>query len=201
MNRSRLSRGVAILAVVALGVAVVSPAFSAAPLTKAKVKKIARKQVKRVGDPRFINESELIDYGPITVPVGGTAPVQTIGPFSFTATCALEDTGVDPDPLNGEVLIDTSEDNSSFDADDDSEDDFDAADPAEEWAQDVGNDPDDFVADFPPRDVNSEDDGEGKAVSPSGTSIFGQTTILTDFAAQSCTFWGWWIRQGSAIHI
>jgi hypothetical protein len=44
MDRSRLGRGLAILAVAALAVAVVSPAFSAAPLTKSKVKKIAKKQ-------------------------------------------------------------------------------------------------------------------------------------------------------------
>jgi hypothetical protein len=48
MDRSRLGRGLAILAVAALAVAVVSPAFSAATLTKAKVKQIARKQATKV---------------------------------------------------------------------------------------------------------------------------------------------------------
>jgi hypothetical protein len=43
MDLSRVGRGVAIMAIAALAVAVVSPAFSAAPLTKAKVIKIAKK--------------------------------------------------------------------------------------------------------------------------------------------------------------
>lgn len=197
MDRSRVGRGVAVLAVAALVVAVVSPAFSAAPLTRAKVKKIAKKvarqQIRSLGRSLFIEEEgELVRYGPIALGVGGTAPVAIFGPFTFTASCTRTDDADptnDPDPLEGEVLIDTAEDNAAFESNDDAEDDFDAADPPEEWGQETGNDPDVLNE----QDLNDEDDEDAHALSAGGTALSGGTTVRIGSAGDAdsgCTFAG-----------
>jgi hypothetical protein len=200
-TRKGLLRGVGILAALLLAAGAISPAFSAAPLTKAKVKKLAGKQVKKLGPELFIEEqTELFRYGPLTLNPGGSSPVAAFGPFSFTANCAVDDdamAGNDPDPLDADVLIDTSEDNASFDSDDDSEDDFDAADPAEEWAQETGNDPDSLNE----QDINVEDDEDAHALSASGTALTGGTTIRVGSAGDAdsgCTFAGWFIVEAPA---
>ena len=188
-SRSRMGRGVAVLAIVALGALAISPAYSAFNPTKGKIKKIAQKQVKKVGRDLFIEEAELVRYGPVTVNLGASQQVASIGPFTFTAACEIADDadpGTDPDPLNAVQYIDTSEDNSAFNSDDDSEDDFDAADPAEEWAEDAGNEPE--TGD--PVDVSDDDDGIMHAYSPSGTAIEGQAMALSNHATDTCTFWG-----------
>lgn len=92
MDRSRLGRGLAILAVAALAVAVVSPAFSAAPLTKAKVKKIAKKVAKQQINslvPGMIDAATIDQFhsGLIKLSLGQTQQVTTRGPFSFRAAC------------------------------------------------------------------------------------------------------------------
>ncbi len=201
-TRKGLLRGVGILAALLLAAGAISPAFSAAPVTKAKVKKLAAKQVKKVGIPLFIEEqTELYRYGPLTLNPGGTAPVAAFGPFSFTASCLVLDdamAGTDPDPLDAEVLIDTSEDNAAFNSDDDEEDDFDAADPPEEWAQETGNDPDVLNE----QDINGEDDEDAHALTQNGgTAITGGTMIRVGSAGDAdsgCTFSGWFLVEAPA---
>ncbi len=201
-TRKGLLRGVGILAAVLLAAGAISPAFSAAPVTKGKVKKIAKKQVKKVGIPLFIEEqTELYRYGPLTLNPGGSAAVAAFGPFSFTASCLVLDdamAGTDPDPLDAEVLIDTSEDNAAFDSNDDEEDDFDAADPPEEWAQEAGNDPDVLNE----QTVDSENDEDAHALTQGGgTAITGGTMIRVGSAGDAdsgCTFSGWFLVEAPA---
>ncbi len=194
MDRSRIGRAVAILAIAALAVAVVSPAFSAAPVTKAKVKKLAKKAVKQniddFGNPIFIEEAELVRFGPVMLNVPGTAAIGTFGPFTLTASCQ-DDGGGNIKVL---VLITTSEDNSTYESNDDNEDDFDVADNPnpEWWAEDTGG-----IIVAGPQQTNSEED-EGHASSPSGTNIDGRTTINTNFGGFDCSIAGYVIVESPA---
>jgi hypothetical protein len=184
--RSPVGRAITVVAAMLLAAGALSPAFGAQGVTKQQVTKIAKKQVKKVGDPRFIQETELVRYGPITLNAPGTAPVGTFGPFTLTAECALIDDAGDGPPLeeHGLILIDTSEDNSSFESQDDSEDDFDAADPAEEWAEEIADGPD-------VQDINSEDDDDAHASAPSGTRIAAAANvIILNQAGFDCIFSG-----------
>jgi hypothetical protein len=184
--RSPFGRGITVVAVLLLAAGALSPAFGAQGVTKKQVVKIAKKQVKKVGDPRFIQETELVRYGPITLNAPGTAPVGTFGPFTLTADCALVDDQGNGPPLEeqGQILIDTSEDNSSFESDEDSEDDFDAADPPEQWAEEIANDPDE-------QEINSEDNDDAHASAPSGTRIAASANLIVlNQAGFDCIFSG-----------
>jgi hypothetical protein len=86
MNRSRLGRGLAILAVAALAVAVVSPAFSAAPLTKAKVKKIARKEAKKQIEALAVTKTDYVIFKE-TLTFGQEKTLTTNGPLTLVARC------------------------------------------------------------------------------------------------------------------
>ena len=189
MDRSRIGRAVAILAVAALAVAVVSPAFSAAPVTKAKVKKLAKKAVKQniddFGNPIFIEETELVRWGPVTMNVAeADKPIGTFGPFSLTAHCADDGAG----NIDAEVLLTTTEAHSAFQSDDDSDDDFNPGDPDNPayWARDTGG----IIVGGPP-EINSENDEDAHAIAPSGFSIAaGQSAIGTNFGGFDCWFTG-----------
>jgi hypothetical protein len=81
-RRSTIWRGVAVLAVAALAIAVVSPAFSAGPLTRANVKQIVKRMIDRA----------TIDQGIIPrVRAGENDPDKTVftkGPFTITLDCS-----------------------------------------------------------------------------------------------------------------
>jgi hypothetical protein len=81
MDRSSLGRGLAVLAVAALAVAVVSPAFSATPLTRAKVKMIARKQAIQVLTQRVVE----IDHR--AAPVTASTPIFTGSGLTLRSSC------------------------------------------------------------------------------------------------------------------
>jgi hypothetical protein len=86
MNRSRLGRGLALLALAALAVAVVSPAFSAAPLTKAKVKKIARKEAKKQIEALAVTKTDYVIFKE-TLTFGQEKTLTTNGPLTLVARC------------------------------------------------------------------------------------------------------------------
>lgn len=92
MNRSRLVRGLALLALAALAVAVVSPAFSAAPLTKAKVKKIVRKEIKKLAPSLTVGTANaLSSQADLNYQAAAGTSAQVIYENSnlrLTATCA-----------------------------------------------------------------------------------------------------------------
>jgi hypothetical protein len=184
--RSPVGRAITVVAAMLLAAGALSPAFGAQGVTKGQVKKIAKKQVKKVGDPRFIQETELVLFGPITMNAPGTAPVGTFGPFTLTAECNLIDDAADGPPLEeqGVILIDTSEDNSSFESNEDSEDDFDAADPPEQWVEEIADSPD-------VQEINTEDDDDAHASAPSGTRIASTANLLAlNQAGFDCTLSG-----------
>jgi hypothetical protein len=184
--RSPVGRGITVVAALLLAAGAISPAFGAQPVTKKQVVKIVKKQVPKVGDPRYIQETELVRYGPIMLNGGGTAPVGTFGPFTLTAECNLIDDLGDGPPLEeqGLILIDTSEDNSSFESNEDSEDDFDAADPPEQWAEEIADAPD-----F--QEINIEDDDDAHASAPSGTRIASAANLVVlNQAGFDCIFSG-----------
>ena len=100
-SQSGFSRGIAVLAIVAMGALAVTPAFSAAGVTKKKAKKIAKKQATAVlqariddfGDPIFIEEDEVVRFAG-TASLGTTdQTIATIGPSSFTLLLTCEDSG------------------------------------------------------------------------------------------------------------
>jgi hypothetical protein len=188
MDRSRFGRGLAILAVAALAVAVVSPAFSAAPLTKAKVKKIAKKQINKLVPGIAIEETELHRFGLITMNIGDAAQtVGTLGPFTLTATCTDGDPAADVD-ISAQLEITTTEDNSIAASDDDNDNDFDSGDAAVIWAGgDFENTPGGVV------DYWSEE-SEGHAASPSGIALDGRSAVYFNFAGAHCAFAGYLIQ-------
>jgi hypothetical protein len=183
MDRSRLGRGLAILAVAALAVAVVSPAFSAAPLTKAKVKKIAKKQVKKVGPGLFIEEDELDRFPVVTVNTGAADQILfTKGPFTAIARCNL-----DGGDVRGQVYIQTSEGGSLFHSyDQDEETPFDPADGLVLWYEHTGNPPGGA-----PDGDDSEHDSGASAYAPSGVTFSAIVRVLTNYGGSHCRFDGW----------
>jgi hypothetical protein len=193
-TRTGMLRGVGILAALMLAAGAISPAFSAAPLTKAKAKKIATKVLKQkiddVGNPIFIEEAELVRFGPVTLNVPGTAAIGTFGPFTLTADCADDGGG----NVLAQVLLTTTEAHSAFESDDDYDDDFNPGDPDNPaiWAGgETGN-----AIDGGAQTLGNEEDGEAIAVAPSGFSIAGASSgaITTNFAGFDC-----WIT--GAVHV
>jgi hypothetical protein len=176
MDRTRFGRALAILAIAVLAVAVVSPAFSATTLTKAKVKKIAKKQINKLV-PRMIADADNVkETKYFTLTDGGSRVLVTHGPFTVTADCDLDAAGQDI----ARILISTTQDNSSFDASDEL-DDFDAASLADErdWGSQVN-----VVA-----DTLEVEDQTGVAIAPDGTTLvlLGSLT-LTNRTPNTCGF-------------
>jgi hypothetical protein len=156
------------------------------------VRKIARRIAKKeattivqttVGPTTFIEETELVRFGPIKMQSGeadktiGTFGTATTG-FRLTTNCETVAA-----VLDAEVLVDANEDNSTFFSNDDDEADFDAADPPEEWAQFTG------AAPGGAQGTNTQDD-QAHASSPSDINISGGTTINTNFDGAHCVFAG-----------
>jgi hypothetical protein len=174
-----------VIALAALGVLTV--AALAAPASahlgsfghlKGHIKKIARKVAKQeISKADTVRETRLF-----TLPDGGSQALLTHGPFTLTANCDLDVGGND----TANVLISTTQDNSSFDADDEN-DDFDVADlaTARDWASPIS-----VPADTTEVEANVSD---GVAVAPDGTtlvlaSIY--TAVNPPFAPNACAFAG-----------
>ena len=179
-----MRRGIAVLAVAALGSGAfaATPAFSAKTVTKKTVKKIVRS----LGGTLFIDEaSELDRFGPIKLSVGQSAPIGTYGPFTLSADCQQGDFDMDGPPFENRarILIDTSEDDSAFESNVDSDEDFDAADPPAAWAEDsqpIG-DP----------SLGSENQERAQAEAPSGAWMTAVANIAAvNFGGVDCQLAG-----------
>ena len=178
-GRKTLARGVAVVMVLLLGAAAMSPAFSAFNATKKKVKKIAKKQATAVlrdriddfGDPIFTEEDEVVRFAG-TANFGTTDKViATIGPSSFTLLLTCEDTGGGVPRILLEIR--TSESDSFLEAESgDSDLDFDAGEErvvADDTAANA-NDPELFEGDF-------------FAASPSGLQVESDTNSIANYGA------------------
>jgi hypothetical protein len=180
MKNSRIGRSVAVLAVAALAVAVVSPAFSAAPLTKGKVKKIAKQQIKKLVPGMIEDADNVVETAHFLLSDGESRVIISHGPFTVTANCDLDAAGQD----TANMLIATSQDNSSFDASDEN-DDFDVADlPADrDWGSAIS-----VAANTTEVEGNI---GDGAAISPTGTTLIllnTWTSVNPPFALDRCGF-------------
>jgi hypothetical protein len=174
----------AVLAAMLVAAGTIAPAFGAAALTKGKATSIAKKQIPKSGDPRFIEETELIRFGPALLNVGQSAPLASIGPFDFSAVCDEFDDAGDGPPLEerGRIFITTSEDNAAFDSDEDDDDDFDAG-QVREWAAEI-TDPGEQL-------INSEDEDDAHASAPSGTRIAATSNrIVLNHGGVDCSISG-----------
>jgi hypothetical protein len=186
-----------VLALVALGALTV--AVLAAPAgahfrprdEKKHVKKIARRIAKEeattivqttVGPTLFIEETELVRFGPINLTADATAPIGTFGAGSFTLTASCQETG---GTLDATIEIEPSKDNSAFQTNEDGDDDFDTGEVGE-WAQHV-----DLSTDL--QEINSDEDDDAHAWGPNGTTINSAgNTIVTNpgDVDNTCSFAG-----------
>jgi hypothetical protein len=136
--------------------------------------KIAKKQARTivqttVGPTIFIEETELVRFGPINLNLGQNQTIGTFGAGSFTFTARCVDSA---GSTQGIVEITTSRNNSAMQSNDDDFDDFDTGDTAW-WAEDTGG-----LTATGTQEINSEEDGEGHAWSPNGIVIEGVGTAI-----------------------
>ncbi len=188
-GRKGLLRGLGILAAVLLAAGAISPALSAFNPTKAKIKKLAAKQVKKLGPGLFVEETEFDRVGPIKMNTGD--PDQTLftfGPFTATVRCDL-----DVGDVRGQVFLQTSEIGSYFfryDYGDEAP--FDPADGQIQWQEVTGNPPGGLPeADYP------EHDSAASAWAPSGATFSGIARVLTNFGGSHCIFDGYVIDMAA----
>jgi hypothetical protein len=183
----RNARGILVLAVamLAAGALAITPAFSAAPLTKAKVKKIATRIAKReakkalstLGPGMFIEEDEMFRFH-FGMDVGQQdRTIGTFGPFTFKATCSQPGTNAQAD-----ILIATSEAGSIFNTNDTWEQEFDPADGFLLWLRSDGEPPGGLPYD--PRH-----DMIGHAASPT-MGITAYTGVYNNIGGSDCVFQG-----------
>jgi hypothetical protein len=186
--RSTLVRGIVLLTVAFVAAGALSPAFGAKKgLTKKKVKAIAtkvfNKQLPVKGNPIFIEEDELVRYGPIGLQVGAAdQTIASFGPLTLIAHCE-DDGGL----VLGELRLDTSEDNSTyyagtFDEPGSALGDFDAADPPAVIHEGPGAAPGGATTVAPP--------GITTAMAPSGTWIVVTSQQAQNFGGSHCMFAG-----------
>ncbi len=182
-------RGVAVLAAVLLAAGAISPALSAFNPTKAKIKKLAAKQVKKLGPGLFVEETEFDRIGPIKMSTG--APDQTLftfGPFTATVRCDL-----DVGDVRGQVFIQTSEIGSFFTSyDQGNESPFDPAGGEVLWFDATGNPPGGIAY-----SDDSEHDSPASAWAPSGATFSAMIRILTNFGGSHCLFDGYVIDMAA----
>ena len=178
-------RGALVLASLLILAGIAGPALSAAPAGKASITKAAKRQIPKIGDRSFILESELIRYGPVSLDVGGSAPLLRSDPFTFTATCDSIDSNADGPPLEerGRILMQTDEAGTAVNTDDDLAESLPAG-GFVVWAQTTAGTPG-------AADISTEDRGRGMASTPGGHRIaaFG-TQILLNQGGSDCTFTG-----------
>jgi hypothetical protein len=188
--------------VLAIGVlAALTGALLASPVSadfepaheKKHVKKIAKKAAKKfatsivsttVGPTLFIEETELLRYGPINMTEGqADQTIGTFGPFTLKTRCNEDPAGT----LNGRIIITTTEDHSAFESDDDSYDDFSSGIEAN-WASETDGFPDTS------QEINDEDDEDAHAISETGAtaiSAAGSIILLNpEDATPDCIFAG-----------
>ena len=194
-KRRGLGRGIAVLAIVAMGAMAVTPALSAFKPTRAKIKKIARNvartqatdvlksQIGPVGNPLFIQETELIRYGPVKLNMSDAqVTIGTFGPFTLKAECLdqpSEGTHIQP-----RVSVTTAEPDSMVNAAyGGSNHDLDPGGEANWWMTGTADSPGE------PPELETYGDNESVIVAPSGAYLVGITEIATNFAGSDC-----WIR-------
>jgi hypothetical protein len=184
-DRASPWRGVAVLAGMLLAAGAIAPAYSATLTTKNEVKKVVKKQILKAGSKRFIEEEELTRWGPVGLNVGSAMGVAEVGPFSFSAHCDELDLAGDGPPLEerGRILVISHQDNSLIESDEEGDDDFDALEVAV-WASETADDPG-------VQEVNSEDNDDARAASPTGTRLVSTSnTIVLSHAGSDCVFSG-----------
>jgi hypothetical protein len=173
------------------------------PDEKKHVKKIARKVARKeaktivqttVGPTLFIEEEELVRWGPIGLNVG--APDQTIGtfgPFTLRAQCLDSDATGDVD-INPRISVTTTENDSALrQYYGTSEIDFDVGEDGP-WhnsspAEGVNNPGD-------PHHMVTFGDGFAYVVAPSDASLWGETNVLTNFGGSHCYYKGFLLVNG-----
>ena len=190
-TRKGVLRGVGVLAAVLLAAGVISPAFSAAPLTKGKVKKIAKKQaIKQINAlvPGIaIEETELVRFSGTANVGDAEKDLATIGPSSFTMSLLCEDSGGGIPRTR--VQIRTSEDNSVLGKEFMPNPDFDTADQNEDVVDATAlnaTDPETF------------EEGEFFAFAPSGLGVGGEVDPAANSGGADCYVRGWVIQTAPA---
>ena len=192
-KRRGLGRGIALLAIVAMGAMAVTPAFSAAKLTKAKVKTIAQKQAKKIlsqeiddkGNPIFIQETEL-DRFEVRMTAGQADQVlKAAGGLSVKGQCT-ESGG----NKTARAVVETTEANSTYASYFyGTEDDFDPADPSSPiiWSQ----------ATSTGATQSTSYQGLGHARTPSGSTLQGVVDAYAELGGQDCLFVGWFLTPAA----
>lgn len=185
-RKSSVLRGVGIMAAVLLAAGAISPAFGAAPLTKAKVKKIAAKQVKKLA-PGIV-DGLTIDQGTIPPATATTTdPNKTVftkGPFTITLDCSLDGGDVEL-----ELFVSTSEENSVVN------------DGYVNIAGDLDpSDGDVFFTSYTGNAPGGDASTGGNLYyeyasfrSPSGTHFYAQFDSVTNFQGNHCYVDGWYL--------
>src|ERR687891_1132033 len=158
------------------------------------VKKIARRIARKeariivqttVGPTLFIEETELVRFGPVKMNTG--APDQTLGtfgPFTVKASCDDEGGGVE----EAQAFIETSVAGSLFDS--------------YWWGTEAPFDPSDTNApiiwtEAEAAGLSSGYLGIGHAEAPNGTSLSGEVTAFTNLGTSACTFSGYFLHVAS----
>ena len=181
---SGFGRGVAVLAIVALGAMAVTPAFSAFNATKGKIKKIAKKQVKQVGGNLFIEEgAEVGVIAPTTSSkTDGDKTLLQKGPFKVTMDCS-DDSG----DSNLQLNVSTTEASTHVSENWTGGAQLDPADGEYEFFNDTGNpQPGDSASEYNPYY------GALFLTAPSGTRIYAVFNGITDFGGAACFVNGWY---------
>jgi hypothetical protein len=171
---------------------------------KGHIKKIARKVAKKeaktivqttVGPTLFIEEEELVRWGPIELNVGAAdQAIGTFGPFTLEAQCLDSDATADTD-INIRVGVTTTENNSALkqyygalDHDFDTGEDGDWYDFID--GSETTNDPGD------PQNQQTFGDGLVYVAAPSGASLWGETNAISNFSGSHCWLKGHLLVNG-----
>src|SRR5919106_4219940 len=153
-------------------------------------RRIARKEARiivqtSVGPTLFIEETELVRFGPVKMATG--APDQTLGtfgPFTVKASCDDEGGGVE----EAQAFIETSVAGSLFDS--------------YWWGTEAPFDPSETNApiiwtEAEAAGLSSGYLGIGHAEAPNGTSLSGDVTAFTNLGTSACTFSGYFLHVAS----
>ena len=157
-------------------------------------RRIARKEARTivqttVGPTIFIEETELVRWGPIKINVGGAdQTIGTFGPFTLKAQCLDNDATADVD-INPRVGVTTTVNNSALNQYyGTTDDDFDTGEDGD-WFDDTEgneafNDPGD------PQHFYSFSDGFAEVAAPGGASLWGKTDAISNFDGGHCYLTG-----------
>jgi hypothetical protein len=163
----------------------VTPALGASVNSKSDVKALAKKQIPKTGNHLFLEEDELVRYGPIRLNVGQGAPVGAFGPFRLSAHCDEVDDAGDGPPLEerGRIMIQSTQADAAFRSNVDVDNDLDPPDVGV-WAVED--------ADTPGlQTTNSENYDNAHASAVGGTRIASTSNaIALNQGGFDCTFFG-----------